>query len=51
LPDTPDLEDAAGLLELHPDVDRARIRRVVSEFAAALDEPDILSAAERMLAT
>ncbi|MBN1837838.1 MAG: hypothetical protein JW820_18420, partial [Spirochaetales bacterium] len=37
-----DLEDIRGLIEAHPRLDRDRVRRVVSEFAAALELPEIL---------
>lgn len=37
-----DLDDITRLLELHPSQDRARIRRIVKEFAEALDDPEIL---------
>ena len=35
-----DQQDIERLLVLHPTIDLARVRRVVGEFAAALDEPD-----------
>lgn len=37
-----DIDDVRRLVELYPDMDRVRIRRVVSDFASALDEPELL---------
>lgn len=45
-----DRDDVARLLELHPGVDRARIRSVVSDFAAALESPEILEIMNALLA-
>jgi predicted nucleotidyltransferase len=45
-----DLEDLEGLLLLHgPCLDLARVRRIVGEFAAALDDPRRLEALERAI--
>ena len=44
-----DLIDIAGILEKHPRLDKRRVRRVVSEFAAGLDAPDILHELDRLL--
>jgi len=44
-----DLMDIDGILEKHPQLDKRRIRRVISEFAAALDAPDILHELDRLI--
>jgi Nucleotidyl transferase of unknown function (DUF2204) len=36
-----DVEDAARLIEIYPDLDFSRIRRIVLEYAEALQNPDI----------
>lgn len=36
-----DLEDIRAVIAAHPDLDRDRIRRLVGEFAAALEMPEI----------
>lgn len=38
-----DLDDVTRLFELNPDVSHARIRRLVTEFAEALERPEIIS--------
>jgi len=37
-----DLYDVTALLELYPDIDKDRVRRVVIEYAEFLDRPEIL---------
>jgi len=37
-----DLDDITRLLELYPNVNRPRIRRIVSDFAEALERPEIV---------
>jgi hypothetical protein len=44
-----DLMDIEGILERHPRLDTHRIRRVLSEFAEALDAPDILHELNRLI--
>lgn len=44
-----DLADIAGVLEAKPDLDLARVRRWVGEFARALDLPDIVEDLEQIL--
>ncbi len=44
-----DLADIAGVLDANPDLDVARIRRWVGEFAQALDSPSIVEDLEQML--
>jgi Nucleotidyl transferase of unknown function (DUF2204) len=44
-----DLMDIDGILEKHPRLDKRRIRRVLSEFAEALDAPDILHELDRLI--
>ena len=41
---TRDLYDVMALVELYPDVDRVRIRRVVTEYAELLERPEVLKA-------
>ena len=41
-----DLEDVARLLELHAEIDRSYVRSVVSGFAEAMEEPEVLRNAE-----
>jgi hypothetical protein len=36
-----DLYDVVALCDLHPDIDKDRVARVVSEYAEILDRPDI----------
>lgn len=38
-----DIEDVQRLAELHPDVDRSRIRKIVAEYGDLLESADILS--------
>ncbi len=40
---TRDLNDVTALLELHPDVDKDRIRQIVTEYAEILQQPDMLT--------
>lgn len=44
-----DTADVEALLEANVDVDREYVRRVVGEFASALDTPDLLSDLESVL--
>ena len=37
-----DLDDVTRLLELYPDQNKARIRRIVKDFAGVLEKPEIL---------
>lgn len=45
-----DLADIATLLDFHPDVDRSRIRRLIGEFAAILETPELTERLEGLLA-
>jgi hypothetical protein len=46
-----DRADVERLLHAHPDrIDLSRVRRVIAEFAAALDEPERVEDLERLLA-
>lgn len=45
-----DLADIEGILDVHPKVDRRRIRRWVREFASVLEMPEILTDLERLFA-
>lgn len=44
-----DLGDIEGVLAMHPDLDRARVRHWVKEFANALDAPELLDDLSRLL--
>lgn len=44
-----DLEDAAALLLLHPEIDRTRVRRRVLELAELADAPEIGEGLEALL--
>jgi hypothetical protein len=44
-----DLTDIDGLLNTHPDADRERIRQAVSEFAQALEQPEMMERFEPLL--
>lgn len=44
-----DIADIEAVLEAHPNVDRARIRSYVKEFAELLDQPELLSDLEILL--
>ncbi len=44
-----DLDDIEGLVEANPDLDTARIMRLVSDFAAALEMPGILTDLQAIL--
>jgi hypothetical protein len=44
-----DRADIAALIEAHPDVDVGAARRVVAEFAQALDQPELLDAFDRLV--
>jgi len=46
-----DLADIESILEVNPGVDVARIRKVVREFAAVLEAPELAADLERLLAT
>ncbi|HRK21521.1 MAG TPA: nucleotidyl transferase AbiEii/AbiGii toxin family protein [Fimbriimonadaceae bacterium] len=37
-----DLDDVRRLIELHPNLNGGRIRKIVSEYAEALDQPEIV---------
>ena len=43
-----DRADIAALLQAHPDVDAAAARRVVAEFAQALEQPELLDEFDRL---
>ena len=43
-----DRADIAALLQAHPDVDVAAARRVVAEFAQALEQPELLEEFDRL---
>ncbi|MDX2065994.1 MAG: nucleotidyl transferase AbiEii/AbiGii toxin family protein [Fimbriimonadaceae bacterium] len=43
-----DLDDIQRLLEIHPQVDKARIRRVVTEFAELLESEEVLENLARL---
>jgi predicted nucleotidyltransferase len=46
-----DRTDVERLLRAYPDdIDLSRVRRIIAEFAAALDEPERLEDMERLLA-
>lgn len=44
-----DIEDARRLAELHPQVNRTRIFKVVSHFAEALEQPELLTTMKEIL--
>jgi hypothetical protein len=44
-----DLGDIEGIVAMHPRLDTVRIRRLVREFAAVLEAPEILADLERVL--
>lgn len=44
-----DHQDIDGLLVAYPDLDVARVRRLVAEFAATLDSPELVADIERRL--
>ncbi|MFI5384888.1 MAG: nucleotidyl transferase AbiEii/AbiGii toxin family protein [Fimbriimonadales bacterium] len=44
-----DIDDVRRLLELYPDVEHGRIRRIVSEYAEVLDQPEIVSQMSQLL--
>jgi hypothetical protein len=44
-----DRADIAALLEAHPDVDVAAARRVIAEFAQALEQPELLDGFDRLV--
>jgi hypothetical protein len=44
-----DIADIEALRDMHPRLDRARILRLVREFAAVLDSPDLATEVERIL--
>jgi hypothetical protein len=44
-----DVADIEAVLEAHPEIDRARVRACVREFAALLDSPELLSDLEMIL--
>jgi hypothetical protein len=45
-----DMEDAVALMLMHPDIDRARVRRRLAELAKLADEPEIGERLERLMA-
>jgi hypothetical protein len=44
-----DLADIASIIEIHPRLDRGRIRRLVKEFASVLEMPEIADDLEKIL--
>jgi len=42
-----DIQDVIALKELYPDLDRHRIRTIVTDYAEALERPDIVENLER----
>ncbi len=44
-----DLQDIAGLLAAHPDIDVAAVRRWVSEFATAMSMSDMLDDFDKLV--
>ena len=44
-----DLVDIASIIEIHPRLDRGRIRRLVKEFASVLEMPEIADDLEKIL--
>jgi hypothetical protein len=46
---TQDLADLESLIEIHPDLDRERIRKWVKQFADVLENPEILVDLEKIL--
>ncbi len=45
-----DLADIQNLLEIRPNIDRRRVRRLVAEFAELMDRVDIIAPIDRLLA-
>jgi hypothetical protein len=45
-----DVEDALALMLMHPDIDRARVRRRLVELAELANEPEIVERLERLTA-
>jgi hypothetical protein len=45
-----DLLDISGIVRMHPDLDRLRVERWVSDFAEALDQPELWSDIAPLLA-
>lgn len=45
-----DIDDAAALLILHPDIDIARVRQRLRELAAMAEEPDLADGIENVIA-
>jgi predicted nucleotidyltransferase len=45
-----DVADIEGIVDAQPDLDLARVRRTVAEFSAALEQADLSSELERILA-
>jgi hypothetical protein len=44
-----DLADIEGILDLHPGIDKARMRKWVADFAALLEMPELRTDLERLL--
>lgn len=44
-----DLDDVMRLTEIYPDIDRARIRKLVSEFAEILENPGTIDNLKRLV--
>ncbi len=44
-----DLADIDTILDMHPDVDRAHVRRAVLEFAELLERPELVEKVEELL--
>jgi len=42
-----DIQDVIALKELYPDLDRRRIRAIVTDYAEALERPDIAENLDR----
>jgi hypothetical protein len=45
-----DLDDIDALLQAHPDIDRARARRLVADAADALEAPELVLTLDRLFA-
>jgi hypothetical protein len=44
-----DIADIEGILDLHPGIDKARVRRCVADFAELLEAPELVADLERLL--
>ncbi|MCK6552130.1 nucleotidyl transferase AbiEii/AbiGii toxin family protein, partial [Myxococcota bacterium] len=44
-----DIADIEAIVDVHPDLDRRRVRAQVEDFAAALDAPELVTSLDRVL--